>query len=1695
MAVGIRVLSDNLSGQTVNVTFNPYSGGTIDIGEQTIPFNYLNPYYFGDYDVYSPLYDYTYQLSTIPPSLDNCVTFLAPGAIYEFSSNTVTPLSVFLGNPVLGNGVDIANTTTKLWTYTAYANPGLIYEYDIALNPFSITYNRTITVNGVELGAGLTAMSNTKLLSTSGSTVIEIDITATPATVTPKFVITGVIAGDLIYTTNGILYTTTTDGYLRGYDYNTGSVILSFNLLPNIPQPLGLFIDNDDLYITNANGDIWLFNPIAPYGISYVKNAGVYIAGASSAPECQFVATVTQTPTPTPTPTPTLDCGRLGNTSFEDFADCVSPCLGIYCGGPTVQPVFYPKECIPFWDTTAPDQVIEIWPSGFQNYFAYDGDYFAEINAQTSVSQALFQPFYATPGSQYQVQFAHMGRQDFLNTMRVAISGETSGLQYFPTEYTAPVRQWNFNTVNFLAVETNYQLIFSATSNEAGGNFLDAINVVCPQFFATPTPTQSATQTPTPTLTPPGYCSSIVNITCSTIDSVLTGLSCCDGSLITYSSLPVGTYNFDDECFITNSVGGTGIQVNSYSVACRGGGSVWPFDDPCITPTVSSTASPTPTPTFGATPTPTCASTNCWNNLDITITGDTFAVVTLCADFGPWTLNFGLSSPTGIYPYTVTLDKVEGFCFSGTNIIPSVTPPFQNPYAGEIVSYEFYNNCCEGITPTPTPSITSSPTLTPTPTNTSTETSTPTPTPTGSPCACKTYKITFSGDCTEAISYIDCFGQLVTKTASDFPQYDGNVFTDGSSVYLCTCDCVITTCANVEEIVSSDCNIPTPTPTSSVTPTVTPTQTNTQTPTVTPTPNVTSTPTNTPTNTPTSSVAPCDCQTYTVYFTGETTCGENLQWVDCDGNFVSRGASYFSLESFKPNSSVNLCACVAPTSDCPNIIVNRVGECKDVFLTPTPSNSPTVSVTPNVTPTATSSNTPTPTNTSSNTPTPTITPTGCNCIEYTFRNLEPIAANFVATDCNGNRIDYVLEGYQVFTTCLCEGTIDLFNNWIEITEVDFCSPPPTPTPTPSVTSSQTPTPTPTLTEPCGGCLEYEIFGGVGSGSTWNITYCSGGTETVDVSGYSGIRVCLSSTPTYISGVTGFDGTIYGYYVVVDCCGATTPTPTETSVTPTPTPTPTETSITPTPTPTPTETSATPTPTPTVTCVLDECYQFASVEITGATYVELTFCDSLGPFQRILSAVTYPDTIRFQADFCFEKDSLVVLSGSTPVSVTYDTDCCGTSETPTPTPTSTETPTGTPESTVTPTVTSTETPTGTPESTVTPTETLTATPTETLTATPTPTETLTATPTETLTATPTPTETLTATPTPTETLTATPTPTETLTATPTETLTATPTPTETLNATPTPTETLTATPTPTETLTSTPTETPTATPTPTETLTSTPTPTETLTATPTPTETLTATPTPTETLTATPTETLTATPTPTETLTATPTPTETLTATPTETLTATSTPTETSTSTPTETLTATPTPTETLTATPTPTETLTATPTETLTATPTPTETLTATPSETPNLSTTPTPTESPISVTPTTTSTVTPTPSPVPTFFIINNSTGDRTVTNINGGFPGWDLNSGSYPVSAGQTANGFVHSSLTEPGLDQLVVFFGGTDPINIEITKNGSPYTATSSPSPTNVTSSQINYFINGPSDFILSNDIIVFTITDFV
>lgn len=75
MAVcGVTIFSENLSGLTTNVTFYPCSGGTISLGDQVFPFNYVNDYYYGTFDCYVPLYDYNYEISIPCPTVTPTVT-------------------------------------------------------------------------------------------------------------------------------------------------------------------------------------------------------------------------------------------------------------------------------------------------------------------------------------------------------------------------------------------------------------------------------------------------------------------------------------------------------------------------------------------------------------------------------------------------------------------------------------------------------------------------------------------------------------------------------------------------------------------------------------------------------------------------------------------------------------------------------------------------------------------------------------------------------------------------------------------------------------------------------------------------------------------------------------------------------------------------------------------------------------------------------------------------------------------------------------------------------------------------------------------------------------------------------------------------------------------------------------------------------------------------------------------------------------------------------------------------------------------------------------------------------------------------------------------------------------------------------------------------------------------------------------
>ena len=67
--IGITIESINFNGESVNITFNPFSGGTINLGTQTIPYDYLSTNYEGDYSIVIPSIPKTCELRVgTPPS-------------------------------------------------------------------------------------------------------------------------------------------------------------------------------------------------------------------------------------------------------------------------------------------------------------------------------------------------------------------------------------------------------------------------------------------------------------------------------------------------------------------------------------------------------------------------------------------------------------------------------------------------------------------------------------------------------------------------------------------------------------------------------------------------------------------------------------------------------------------------------------------------------------------------------------------------------------------------------------------------------------------------------------------------------------------------------------------------------------------------------------------------------------------------------------------------------------------------------------------------------------------------------------------------------------------------------------------------------------------------------------------------------------------------------------------------------------------------------------------------------------------------------------------------------------------------------------------------------------------------------------------------------------------------------------------
>jgi gliding motility-associated-like protein len=256
-------------------------------------------------------------------------------------------------------------------------------------------------------------------------------------------------------------------------------------------------------------------------------------------------------------------CNLLCNTDFENLQN-----------SPTV--IIVDTSFVPCWGTTASDNKIEVWHTGFNGVPSYSGNQFIELNA--FFVSTLFQNFTATPGTIITAGFAHRGRAG-TDVMSVEI-GPIGGPYTLLGTYTDGNTAWGYYTANYTiptGVGNNFSLRFNSISaaggNPAIGNFLDAISVNLPSSS-----TLSFTSTPV----------SCGGTNDGTAQVLVTGGASpfsytwfpSGGNLPNATGLSVGVYSVSvtesNGCAKTGTVsvasaGSMSLTVSSQSVSCFGG--------------------------------------------------------------------------------------------------------------------------------------------------------------------------------------------------------------------------------------------------------------------------------------------------------------------------------------------------------------------------------------------------------------------------------------------------------------------------------------------------------------------------------------------------------------------------------------------------------------------------------------------------------------------------------------------------------------------------------------------------------------------------------------------------------------------------------------------------------------------------------------------------------------------------------------------------------------------------------------------------------------------------------------------------------------------------------------------------------------------------------------------------------------------
>ncbi|MFK7771198.1 MAG: T9SS type A sorting domain-containing protein [Saprospiraceae bacterium] len=133
---------------------------------------------------------------------------------------------------------------------------------------------------------------------------------------------------------------------------------------------------------------------------------------------------------------------------------------------------------VPGWETTAPDNKIELWKSGFNSVPSSEGGFFAELNSNQASS--LYQSFATAPGSIIKWSLDHRGRSGTdVAEVKIGNSVGTASTQQIMSDGTSGWGSYS-GIYTVPAGQTTTYFVFEAISAAGGisvGNFLDDIQI------------------------------------------------------------------------------------------------------------------------------------------------------------------------------------------------------------------------------------------------------------------------------------------------------------------------------------------------------------------------------------------------------------------------------------------------------------------------------------------------------------------------------------------------------------------------------------------------------------------------------------------------------------------------------------------------------------------------------------------------------------------------------------------------------------------------------------------------------------------------------------------------------------------------------------------------------------------------------------------------------------------------------------------------------------------------------------------------------------------------------------------------------------------------------------------------------------------------------------------------------------------